>query len=338
MIAIVLVNWNGHYDTVECLESLMRLNAKACDFRIIVSDNMSNPGSIEHIVAWCEGLITIDRMAPAWSSLPVERCHDPDYQVVSLDELKSFVDAPMITILRNGSNLGFAGGNNTAIRLALTDQSVEAIWLLNNDTICRHDALDGMVARMREDSSLGLLGSTLVYYDEPLKVQGLGGWFDGRIGRGDHIGKFLDLGGLPSRSDVEGRLTYVIGASMLVSRCFLEEVGLMEECYFLYFEEVDWSERNAGRFHLGWEPTSIVYHKEGASIGTSLRRRASNTSIYYINRSLLVFTWKYYRKSMPIIVMRVLMRSIRFLAQSDISGACIVLKAFRGFLVEKMYH
>lgn len=332
MIVIILVNWNGHNDTVECLESLMRLDTSTDEFRIIVSDNDSKPGSVEHIVAWCEGVVTVDRSPLAWRDLPAKRRHSINYWLLKPGETCDFTSAPLITILMNGANLGFAGGNNTAMRLALTYPSTEAVWLLNNDTICRPDALDRLAARMWDNSTLGLLGSTLVYYDEPSKIQGLGGWFDGRKGRGDHIGKFLDLKDLPSREEVERQITYVIGASMLVSRPFLQSVGLMEEGYFLYFEESDWSERNARRFDIGWEPSSIVYHKEGGSIGTSQMRRASDTSIYYFNRNLLTFTWRHHKPWIHLIMVRVLARAVRYLIQRDFGGARVVWSACRDFL------
>jgi GT2 family glycosyltransferase len=335
MIAIVIVNWNGHRDTVECLEALMRLDTDARDFRIIVSDNGSKPGSVEHIVEWCKGQVAVDRTPAAWRGLPTERRHQPDYQVIAPQQVTVFTGAPLVTILRNNANLGFAGGNNTATRLALTDSSIDWVWLLNNDTICRADALDRLVERMKAEPRIGMLGSTLAYYDDPAKVQGLGGWFDGRAGRGDHIGKFIDLSALPMREEVERQMTYVIGASMLVSRRFLNEVGLMAERYFLYFEETDWSERNAGRFAIGWEPGSVVYHKEGGSIGTSLRRRASNTSIYYLNLNLLRFTWTYYRRHMPGIVVRIFARIARFVVLRDFEGAYTICKACRDFLVAR---
>jgi len=329
MIVIILVNWNGHQDTVECLESLTRLDTPANKFRVIVSDNDSKPGSVEHIVAWCKGSVEVPRSTAAWNGLPAERRHEVTHRLLRPGEMLDFSSAPLVTILMNGANLGFAGGNNRAIELALSDPSTEAVWLLNNDTICRTDALDALAARLAHNSHTGIVGSTLVYYDDPTKVQGLGGTFDGRKGRGDHIGKFLDLQSLPSREDVELQMTYVIGASMLVSRRFLREIGLMEEGYFLYFEEADWSERNAGRFAIGWEPTSIVYHKEGASIGTSLVRRASDTSIYYFNRNLLIFTWRYYRPWIIMISLRVAARAVRFLAQGDVMGSRMVWRAFR---------
>lgn len=333
MIAIILVNWNGHEDTVECLEALMRLDNNTSSFRIIISDNSPDRTSLNYILDWCAGKISVDLTSPVWTSMPLERCHQPDYKVWDGSQPGNFLDAPLITIIHNGENLGFAGGNNVGIRLALTNPKVDNIWLLNNDTVCRPDSLDHLERRMIGDQKLGVLGSTLVYYDQPTKAQGLGGWFDGRRGWGDHIGKFASLNSLPQKVDVEKKMTYVIGASMLVRREFIQDIGIMSEYYFLYFEEMDWSERNAGRFLMGWEPHSVVYHKEGSSIGTSTRVRSSDTSIYYFNRNLLFYTWNYHPRSIIIVFLRIITRIMRFIFQIELRAALVVIEAVRDFLL-----
>lgn len=87
---------------------------------------------------------------------------------------------------------------------------------------------------------------------------------------------------------------------MLVSRQFVEQIGLMSEDYFLYFEEVDWAVRAKGRFSLGYAPKSIVYHKVGASIGTSSNpAKKSLTCDYYNIRNRILFTRRYYPFFLP---------------------------------------
>src|SRR3546814_1772882 len=110
---------------------------------------------------------------------------------------------------------------------------------------------------------IGICGSTLVYYATPERVQALGGgryapWF-GRF-RLDGFEQRFVLG----RPAAAG-LDFVHGASMFVSRAFVETVGLLDERYFLYFEELDWTARAGRRFRLGHAPDSVVSHKEGAA-------------------------------------------------------------------------
>ncbi len=97
-------------------------------------------------------------------------------------------------------------------------------------------------------------------------------------------------------------MNYVEGASMLVSREFLEEVGLMCEDYFLYFEEIDWAIRASGRYSLAYAADSIIYHKVGASIGTSSNPTVKSfTCDYYNIRNRILFTKKYYPRALPTI-------------------------------------
>jgi GT2 family glycosyltransferase len=81
---------------------------------------------------------------------------------------------------------------------------------------------------------------------------------------------------------VERELAYVMGASMLVSAAFIRTVGLMQEDYFLYYEEADWAARGRGQFDLGYAPRSQVFHKSGANSSTLLPLYTA--ALYYRNR------------------------------------------------------
>jgi len=100
---------------------------------------------------------------------------------------------------------------------------------------------------------------------------------------------------------VEQQLSCVVGAAMLVSRPFLEQVGLMREDYFLYYEEIDWATRAKGRFKLGYAPRSVVFHKEGASIGTTASG-GSPLSMFYLFRNRIRFTWRFHRPYLPVVL------------------------------------
>ena len=111
------------------------------------------------------------------------------------------------------------------------------------------------------------MGSKLVHYWQPHTVQALGGGaFDEKTTIAKHIGVglTLDVNNF-SREEIEDITSYIVGASMLVTRSFLEKIGLMCEDYFLYFEELDWAYRAKSIFTLGFSPESIVYHKVGGS-------------------------------------------------------------------------
>lgn len=283
-LSVVLLNWNGWRDTLECLESLFVTGATPC--RVLVCDNNSHDESLVQLSAW-----------------GVRRFGDRFERIsrVEIDGGASLSDGTVLALVENGANLGFAAGNNVGIRLALRDRRCEYVWVLNNDTVVQPDALRRAVERMRDDPHVGLCGSTLVYSDDPEKVQALGGATYSRwSGRTRHVGAFTHVKQVPSSGGaLESSFSYVVGAAMLASRAFLERVGLMCEDYFLYCEEIDWATRGAMQgFKLGYAPASLVFHKEGASIGTTASG-GSPLSLYFLFRNRLRFAWRFHSAFAP---------------------------------------
>lgn len=274
----ILLNWNGFRDTIECLASL--LPVLEGDTGVIVCDNASSDGSTERIAEWALK-------------------HSPEWELVVLDHAALVrgvrPQTRKLYVIQNGSNLGFAGGNNIGISLALNDLACKYVWLLNNDTTVNANSLPAAVARMEEDSTIGICGSTLIYHHSQQMVQAFGGASYNRFsGKSRHIGAFAPLSAVPTDpTEIERAMSYVVGAAMLVRREYLEQVGLMEEGYFLYCEEIDWATRGKGRFRLGYAPNSYVFHKEGASIGTAASG-GSALSTYYLFRSRVRFTARFY--------------------------------------------
>jgi GT2 family glycosyltransferase len=217
-------------------------------------------------------------------------------------------------LIRTTANLGFAGGNNIGIRYALSAGDADYVWLLNPDTVVRPEALCAMVARMKAVPGAGICGSTLLDYGDPLRIQSLGGarylkWAGVGVPLGARQKWPMDV----AAESIEKELSYVAGASMLVSKEFLEAVGLMEEGYFLYFEEIDWAQRAAGRFKLAYAPDAIVYHKEGGAIGSSRSgRHRSPQSFFWLTRSRLRFTARYHPEAVPSVAAYSLMNCLQW--------------------------
>ena len=270
VVFIVLLNWNGWRDTDACLGSLTGLSYP--NYRVVVVDNASSDGS----------------------EAELRRRH------------------PGLTLLQSGANLGFAGGNNVGLRYAL-DHGAEYVWLLNNDTLVEPDALTQLVDKMVREPALGLCGSTLLYEGQRDTVQALGGAHYNRwLGTVAHLGQHELWPQEPNAEtlerQVEGQLSYLIGASTLASRRFLETIGLLQDDYFLYFEELDWAARARGRFRLGYAAGSVVYHKEGSSIGGTDRARAgkSYTADLYALKNRVRFTRRFYPYALPTVYLGLL--------------------------------
>lgn len=305
-VYVVIVNWNGWRDTIECLESVFRSDYP--DFRVIVCDNGSTDGSFDQIKAWAKGLLSPDpntdtKLACLSTPAITKPVEFVEYTKTEADSDGMLLADPPLVLINNCENLGFAGGNNVAMRYALARGDFSHIWLLNNDTAIEPEALTALVQRMQARPDAGMCGSAIFYYDNPEKVQALGGgWHCKWVGLPWHYGRFNGRYESDNAERAERWMNYVEGASLLVSRDFLLDIGFMCEDYFLFFEETDWAIRAKGKYTLAYAPKSVVYHKVGGSIGTSSNPgKKSITCDYFSIRNRLFFTRKFYPYALPAI-------------------------------------
>lgn len=200
-------------------------------------------------------------------------------------EWKNEYASDLFFFIYNKENLGYAGGNNVGIRYALKDNDCEYVWLLNNDTIVTPEALQKLIDRFNSDNRMGLCGSLLYYYYQPDKIQAISGKYNPFFATSVYNTNIKDFSGIH----------YPVGASMMASRAFIEEIGLLSEDYFLYYEELDWVMRVKGRYTVGYAPKSIVYHKEGATMGGKANPlEKSELSDFYALRNRIIFTKKFF--------------------------------------------
>ena len=164
---------------------------------------------------------------------------------------------PAIRLLQTGKNLGFSGGNNAGIRELMRHQ-VQYVWLLNNDTHPAPGVLRELVQIAEADSRLGAVGSVLHYASNPQKVQAWGGgWINLWSGYSSHATA-------PPKGG--SGLDFLTAASMLVRLRALEDVGLMDDRFFLSWEDAELCFRlRRNGWTLGVAPNAVVLHKVGAT-------------------------------------------------------------------------
>jgi len=335
-VAIVLLNWNGWCDTVECLESVFQCTGVS--FRVVVCDNGSHDSSLEHIAAWANGSL----VAPVPFSFVVGSNHavpKPVSTVLYDRQTAELGGAPTerapLVLIQTGGNLGFAGGNNVGLRYCLAHGGFDFVWVLNNDTVVVPDALEQLVGRMKADPAVGICGSKLVFYHQPALVQAYGGAaFDPKRGVVSPLGQFQPVNAVCIPADIEQQTAYVVGASMLVSTKFLQTIGLMSEDYFLYFEEIDWAFRAHGKFTLAYCDTSVVYHKEGGSIGSSSTGQPSVISTRYLYRNRVLFNWKFNRANFYRCLLQISYELLVLLKRQHFITAKTALQATVGMLFQ----
>ena len=292
MITIVVLNWNGADDTLRCLESLG--NLKGDRPNILVVDNGSEDDSVPRIR---EKIYELSQKRDLVLELLEE----------ALPEEKVFEGERVIFgLIKGASNLGFGGGVNLGLRVALRDPRMTAAWILNNDTVVDQGALKALRSILDNEPNSGIVGSTLLYLDRPDLIQAVGGRYNPWLGTTSHV-----LGHKPYSKELCAAVDpktfdYIVGASISIRREVLERVGLLSEDYFLYFEELDYVERmkrQMPEMRLGYVPESLVYHKEGGSTGaTNLRgKKTSNASDYFFLTSRIRFARRYHPYYYPLV-------------------------------------
>ncbi|MBC7249837.1 MAG: glycosyltransferase family 2 protein [Anaerolineae bacterium] len=239
-VAVIVLNWNGLADTLECLESLARLDYP--DYEVVVVDNGSTDGSLDAIQG-------------------------------------RFPDA---TLIENGENLGFTGGNNAGLRYVLVQRADYAL-LLNNDTEVAPDFLSHLVLAAEANPTVGVAGPTIYYYARPDLIWSAGGMIDRSRGQTRMIG--LNEQDTGQYGTAPREVDFVTGCALLVKRTVLEQVGLLDERFFAYYEEAEWCvrARKAG-FKIVHVPTAKIWHKIPLDA-----REHSPLVHYYMTRNRLLF-------------------------------------------------
>lgn len=311
---MILLNWNGEVDTCSCIESLLSLNYQ--NFDIVICDNQSERKSVDYIESFCKRLCDRDRIK-GFNSLANDTFSPKDD-----------VDSPEITLIHTGGNLGFAGGVNVGLKYAITQNDADYYWILNNDCIATPDSLSAMIDRMKSDVAIGICGSTLIYEHDRKTIQALGGaTYNKYLGASRSIGAFKELQNVDiSEDEVEARMSYVIGASMLVSNALIKKIGMMDERYFLYSEEHDWAYRSllAG-YKLAHARNSIIYHRHGASIGSSAKG-GSPKSMFYLYRSKLLYTKKFHVYCVCLVALYSFYQAFKFLVKGHAEKSLAIVK------------
>lgn len=258
-VYIILLNWNGWKDTCQCLESVLRSDYP--NFRVIVCDNQSTDGSMQKIKDWAEGKLILDEKIneelESFISPPIKKpLAYVHYTRAEAEQGGEKDDKKFsLVLIQNDSNAGYSGGNNVGIRYALK-KNADYIWLLNNDTVITNTTLKELVYRVQSGDNLGLVGTLIYHASEPSKIQAYGG---GKIMKGLGVDRFVYS---PEVID------YVSGTSLFIKREVIEQVGLLDEKFFFYWEDADYARRV---LEMGWKlgvaSNAIVYHKFSASVG-----------------------------------------------------------------------
>lgn len=182
-----------------------------------------------------------------------------------------------VKVIKSDRNLGFAGGNNLGIKAS----TGKYLFLINNDTYFEDFKVQALIDRLNSDPSIGIVCPKIKFAWPPQPIQFAGYTPLSNITiRNQAIGFGEEDHG---QYDVAHTTPYAHGAAMLIKRKAIDKVGLMPECYFLYYEELDWSMMfTRVGYQIWYEPKCTIFHKESQATGQNSPLRT-----YYITRNRL---------------------------------------------------
>ena len=302
-VAIVILNWNGWKDTLQCLKTINQLSVVSCQLSVIVVDNGSTDNSVKKI---------------------------------KNEKLKMKNDNLKLKIIKNEENLGFAEGNNVGIRYALK-QGVDYVMLLNNDTFVDKYLVDQLVKVMEEDKEIGILGPKIYFAhgfefhkdrykkeEEGKVIWYAGGEINWENVYCSHKGvDEVDKGQYEKQEETD----FISGCCMMVRREVFDKIGFLDKKYFLYLEDVDFCIRaERAKFKIIYTPKAHLWHKNASSS----EKPGSKIHQYYQTRNRLYFGFRYAPLRSKLALFR---ESMKFILKNNIKRkACFdfYLRRFGG--------
>ena len=253
------------------------------------------------ILNWNSYEVTSDCLAS------LEKIDFPNREVVLVDN--GSVDGsadrlarefPAVRLIRNERNLGFAGGNNVGMRDAL-ERRPDYLLLLNNDTVVAPNFLSELVRVAESDTQIGLLNPKIYYFEPPDRI-----WYAGGIRKPWRV--FPVHLGLRQRDDGSYNQTrevsFITGCALLIKAAVVRQIGLLDEVFFLSFEDADWSVRaSQAGFKQYYVPASVIWHKDSYDTTRNLGHAGKN---FHTMRNAVLFARKYIEsRYLPLFVVSV---------------------------------
>jgi GT2 family glycosyltransferase len=276
---IIVLNWNGWKDTIECLDSIFCSDYS--NYTVVVCDNNSEDQSLEHIKAWAEGNIDFSPGGKTPLNLNHKYIKGPiayaEYNQQESVTDSSAGDNAKLVLIQTGANLGFAGGNNVGLHYVMERPDFEYVWILNNDTVVAENSLSEMIQASSQDPYDRPIGSYQYNYFNPGHLEMVAGL---------SIARYVAI--RPTFEQDIRKVDFLSGASIFMSRKRLENLGLMLEEYFLNLEDLEYTYFYKTEFikqNPNVDPflaAGSIWHKESATQGKNRFLQS-----YYFTRNVL---------------------------------------------------
>ena len=262
-----------------------------------------------------------------------------NYEILLVDNGSDYKEYEKITslnskatLIRSEKNLGFSGGNNLGIELAL-NSGADYILLLNNDTVVEPNFLEPLLEVFKKETEVGIVAPQINYFNEPQKIWSSGGNISKIRGSG-----FAYSDKIEDNVDQENKsVTFVSGCCMLIKKEVFEKIGFFDDNFFLYVEDADLCYRTT---HSGYKIIvthhSRIFHK----VSNSTKENLALLPLYYVTRNRLYFAKKnfsyVYFLTFTYLLFAMMTKSVTWFISGEKKNVQIVYKAFKDFFKGKM--
>lgn len=280
-VGVIVLNWKQPQLTIETIESLKKINHKAFNYHVYITDNGSTDNSIDQFI-------------------------------------QKYKNSKNITILKSKNNLGYAGGNNFAIKKILK-YNYDYILLSNNDVLYHPDFLENLI-QVSQKQNLDIVGPKIYfaygheYHKNRYSKKELGKviWsVGGKIDWNNIIGENIGVDEVDNGQfdKINTNVDFISGCVMLIKTSVFKEIGLFDEKYFMYLEDADFCARAKNKgFKIAYIPESVVWHINAGSSSSG-----SSLHDYFLTRNRFLFAFKYAEARTKFAIFR---ESIRTLLKS----------------------
>ena len=249
-VSIIILNYNRNQDTIDCLKSLKNQTYK--NFEILLVDNGSEYNSF----------------------LELKR------------DLKQFKEDLEIDLIRIKVNIYFTGGNNRALKIV----NGEYICLLNNDTIVSPDFIEKMVDFLEKNSDAGMISPKIKVYKNKNYLWYAGAYINLRKANVSGVRGSWEFDPQNQKYNEVILTDYAAGTALFLKKEVIDKIGLLDEIFFMYFEETDWNLRAKKKgYKIYYVPTTTIYH----NVSPNINKKAFLLKQFFFKRNSQILVWKH---------------------------------------------
>lgn len=269
-VSIVILNYNNARDTIECIDSLSKIEYS--DFNIIIVDNKSTDNSMEKLCQY------------------INKQFDNSQIIKNLSNTNQLINNTFITLIQSNLNGGYGYGNNIGINYALKNNA-DYVMILNNDTEVKSNILNQLVNKAENTKDIGILSCKTNFYHNKNMIWFNGGSFNKCTGNITHFNfKEENIG----QNNEDKEITFISGCMWFIPKKVLKEVGLINEDYFMYVEDVEYCQRVLEKeYKLFVLKDLLLFHKVG---GSQNNNNFSNFTVYYKTKNSVLFFKRFIKK------------------------------------------